>query len=158
MGVQVFGNQAGANGHEKTMSQFRSSNTTNGNGLLNHFEGKDVDAVRPPYDPKSPDNQWPLMVHHPAKGELTVGKTTLGAPNENAKREIVKQNLADLDAAFKAGYRKEYYVKPQIAVLSPEVEKAESLKREMELRGQNVALQDQLNKLQAAFEASQKTA
>ena len=153
MAVQSYNPNFGKNGHAMSMKSFLQAHINDMATLLNLAEGKEAEAPRPFYDPNHPDNQWPTMLHHPEKGELTVGTSlvgvqdTPGAPSRRAA--ITKANEKLVADALANGYRKEPYAKPQIHVADPAAEKAE-LKRKMdEQQGQITVLMDKLNKLQA---------
>ena len=153
MSVEVLGVQGETDGYGDSMEAFRSSHTNNSNILLNLLEGKKKNAIRPPYDPSHPDNQWPVMVYHPEKGEKVVGQSLKGL--EGKLRNAAESDNQDaLTALLKSGWRNEPYPKPQIAVLDPATEKAASLAREGEMRGQIVALTDLVQKLVASQAAA----
>ena len=149
MGVEVLGTAQEIDGHGDSMEVFRTANNANANMLLNVSEGKKKNAPRPAYDPRHPDNQWPKAVYHPASGMLTVGKSLLGVKDLDIRKKITQENEKAHAEALKAGHRSEPYVKPQIAVLDPAIEKAEALRRETEMRGQITALTDMVAKLMA---------
>lgn len=165
MGIQVTSTEFGVNGHADAMAKFRSAHLENSEQLLKYSElvtaGKPVSPAalrepRPAYDPTHPDNQWPLMVHHPVKGEKTIGTTLKGVDDQKQRITIQKNNDAALAQAIQEGYRKEPYPKPQITVLDPAAEKLAAQKRADELAGQNASLQDALNKLTARMELMEK--
>ena len=135
MAVQAFGEQFAGNGHEESFAAFKSSHEANSTALLNLAEGKKTTEPRPPFDPNSPDNAWPLMVHHAAKGELTVGKNLKGVEDPRTRKDITQANEAALAVALKSGYRREPYIKPQVPVLDPAAEKAALLRRIQEQDG-----------------------
>jgi hypothetical protein len=147
MPVQAFGQQFSGDGHGDALAAFVASHEVNSVGLLNLSEGKKTTDPRPPYDPTHPDNQWPVMLHHQALGELTVGKSLKGVTIAAERKRIVAENTAAVDAAIERGYRHEPYIKPQVMVLSPEQEKLALLKRNQDLEGQINAQADQLRKL-----------
>lgn len=82
---------------------------------------------------------YPTIVYKAGK-ELVVGK---GGP-ENLKADQAAEKLA-LDG----GWRKEPYLKPQIAVLDAQTEKKEMLERNNVLQTQLIALSDQIRQMQA---------
>lgn len=150
MGVDVLGIAGEVDGYGDSMEAFRTAHASTANQLLNLAEGKKKNAPRAAYDPDHPDNQWPIMVYHPEKGELTVGKSVVGLDG-NRRREVTVANQKALDQALtKDGYRKEPYLKPQIAVHDPAVEKAALQARIQEQDGKIVALSDLVQKLIAS--------
>jgi hypothetical protein len=157
MAVQAYDKDFGKDGYAENMMQFRQSHEQNTAGLLNVSEGKKVGAPRAPYDPNHPDNQWPVMVHHPVKGELTVGENLLGMPNmterdKKARQFRIQENEKALSAALGSGYRREPYAKPIIAMMDPVTEKANLAKDLAEKDGLIKAQNDQLAKLSARLE------
>ncbi len=89
------------------------------------------------------------MVYHPEKGGLSVGKSLVGLMG-GARAEAERENKAALAQSAKNGYRAEPYLKPQIVVLDPALEKAELKRKNDELQGQITALTDLVNKALAA--------
>jgi hypothetical protein len=154
MAVQSYNPNFGRNGHAASMRKFMEAHVADTASLLNLAEGKEVDATRPPYDPSHPDNQWPIMLHHPEKGELTVGASLVGVqdtPGQPSKRAAIQKGNEKLVAdAIARGYRKEPYAKPQIAVLDPAAEKLELKRKLDEQQGQITMLLDRINKGEAA--------
>lgn len=150
MAVQVHDQGFGINGHQKSLAIARRAHIENSNALINHAEGKDVDTPRPVYDPDDPDNQWPVMVHHPSNGEKTIGVTLKGVEDTMARSRITAANKKALTEALAAGYRAEPYIKPQVAVLDPATEKAELLRKNNEMQGQLNTLHDLVSKLTVA--------
>lgn len=156
MAVQAFGEQMQGNGLEQSMEAFNEAHEKNSRSLLNLAEGRKATASRPMYDPSHPDNLWPVMLHHPGKGELTVGRTLKGVNDTSERAAITKANLKAKAEALSDGYRLEPYVKPQVAVLDPAAEKAQLLKRNQELEGHITQLNDQFAKLVARLDAKDK--
>lgn len=152
MAVEVLG-QTEVNGHGDSMDAFRQAHEANSRALINLLEHRAKNAPLPAYDPKHPDNSWPVMVYHPAKGELTVGKNLKGVEDPAARQRITRENKAKYDAAIADGYRDEPYLKPQIAVLDPASEKKALLDRNQELEGKIAVLTDQFAKLMARIDA-----
>ena len=153
MPVQAFGQQFSGNGFEDAIAAHVASHEQNSNALLNLGEGKKTTDPRPPYNPDHPDNAWPLMLHHAAKGELTVGTSLKGVTDPAERKRIHAENTAAVDAAIKQGYRYEPYPKLQIQVLDPVVEKAALMQKNKDLEGQLRAQADVTNKLMARLEA-----
>lgn len=153
MAVQAFDKNFGIDGHSKSLKQFRRAHEDNSGALINLAEGLDTDAPRPAYDPANPDNQWPLMVHHPAKGELTIGTNLKGVSDPKERDRIMRSSNKALDGALASGYRLEPYVKPQTAALSTAEQLHASLKREEDLKGTLAVLFDRQEKLQASIDA-----
>lgn len=151
MGVEVIGVAGEVDGYGDSMEAFRTGHATNANILLNLAEGKKKNAPREPYVPDHPDNQWPVMVYHPAKGEKVIGVNLLGL-NGTTRKQAEADNKTALAQSVKDGYRAQPYIKPQIAVLDPAVEKAAMLAKNQELEGKIVAQADDLAKLRAAFD------
>jgi hypothetical protein len=143
------------NGYGDAMDAFRASHEQNSRQLVNLANGRKKNAVIPSYDPDHPDNQWPLMVYHPEKGELAVGRNLVGLVGI-VRADAEKTNKAQLADALKSGYRKEPYLKPQVVVLDPAVEKAAMLAKQNELQGVIVSQNDVLQKLMARLEALEK--
>lgn len=156
MGVQVLGERIGENGHEDSYAAFLDSHVANTNALLNLAEDKPKNAARPPYNPSHPDNQWPLMVHHAAKGELTIGQTLKGLIDPGERKRLQGLNEVAKKEALAMGYRLEPYVKPQVAVLDPAIEKAALQKRVQEQDGQVASLTDTLTKALARLDELEK--
>lgn len=140
MGVEVLGVPNEGNGHGDSMDAFRDSHLANSKILVNLANGRKKNAVTPPYDPEHPDNKWPLMIYHPAKGELVV------------------KNQEGLDEALQNGYRTAPYLKPQVAVLDPAAEKKAMLEKNQELEGLIIAQNDRLERMEAAFKAATEPA
>lgn len=153
MAVQALGKTFGQDGHKKTVAETWRAHVTNSNALLNLTEGKDAEEPREPYYRGHPDNQWPVMVYHPAKGELTIGKNLKGVTKQDERVAIIKQNQQDLKDALAGGYRKEPYPVVKALVMDPATEKAAALAREQELRGQNTMLADLVTKLSTRLDA-----
>ncbi len=152
MAVQVLGIGEEVDGYGDSMEEFRKTHEANTAVLLNLTEGKKKNEPRPAYDPLHRDNQWPVMVYHPEKGEKVVGKSLKGVVETKDKDAIERANNAALQDAKKQGYRSEPYPKPQIAVLSPEAEKKAQADENARLKGQLVAMEDRFNKLIAKLE------
>ncbi len=98
------------------------------------------DEEREVYDPKAEKNQWPKMLYH-ADG-----------------RDALAFGLNDIKDLESKGYRREPYLKPQVAVLDPATEKKVLLERltQMEAdRNQNadiaVRAMQRLEELEARF-------
>jgi hypothetical protein len=155
MAVQVSGAGYERDGYKESMTKFRQAHINNTNALINIAAGRDPEEELPPYDPDHPDNKWPKMIFHPSKGELTIGKSLVGLTGTR-RRETEKENQDTLEAALNVGYRTTPYVKPQIAVLDPAVEKAALMKRNQELEGMITQQADALSQLKAAVEKLQQ--
>lgn len=155
MSVETIGMGGETNGYGDSMDAFRSAHEQNTRALLNLAAKRPKNAPIPPYNPSHPDNQWPVMVFHPEKGELTVGKNLTGLTGV-VRKDVETTNKADLAMALKMGYRDEPYQKPQITLLDPAVEKAAMLAKHRELEGTIVAQQDYMSKLEARLAALEK--
>jgi len=153
MAVQAFEQNFGIDGHEQSVETFRNAHHGNTAALVNLMEGKKTNAPRPVYDPDHQDNQWPVMVHHAAKGELTVGRSLKGVEDARLRAQIVKDNESALATTLKTGYRAEPYIKPQVAVHDPATEKAALIKRNQELEGQVTAQGDALARMDERLKA-----
>lgn len=158
MSVQAFGEQFDGNGFDKSWEAHVTSHVQNSNALLNLAEGKKMSTLRPFYDPSHPDNQWPLMLHHPAKGELAVGTNLKGVSEPLTRQRIQRENEAAVKGALAGGYRREPYLKPQVAVMDPAAEKQALLRRNQELEGQLATTNDMLQKLSARLDAMEQGA
>jgi hypothetical protein len=151
MAVETIGITGETDGFGDSKEAFLNAHHSNSNALLNLADGKKKNAPRPVHDPEHPDNQWPKMVYHPEKGNLTVG-TNLKGLSGVLRKEAEKNNETALANAVKSGYRSDPYLKPQIAVLDPATEKAALQAKNQELEGKLVAQADQLARLQAAVD------
>ena len=136
--ITVSGMPRTMGGQKESISAFRKHWIDVGNALLNVSgidtatgEPTDKDEPRMPYVYQP----FPKMVFHAEKGELTV------------------ENQFELDEALRQKYRLEPYLKPQVAVQDPRVEKAELQKKLSEQSGQNTALADALQKALARIDA-----
>lgn len=151
MSVEVLGVAGDVDGYGDSMAAFRDSHEQNTRVLLNLAAGRKKNAPLPAFNPQHPDNAWPVMVYHPERGEKTIGVNLLGlvgGPRQQAERD----NKAALAQAQKDGYRAEPYVKPQIVVLDPALEKAAMKATNDALQGQIIAQADELAKLRSAVE------
>src|SRR6185312_9959055 len=92
MGVEVIGVGGEINGHGDSIDAFRQANEGNARALLNVAEGKKKNDPRPIYNPDHPDNAWPLMVYHPEKGELIVGKSLAGVSDARLRKQLDADN------------------------------------------------------------------
>lgn len=153
MAVTSFGELFQGNGTDESLQATFRAHRENTDALLNLSEGKKTTAFREPYDPTHPDNQWPRMVHHPVKGELTLGKNLKGVTDARVRSQIEKSNKEELAKALASGYRLEPYVKPPVPLADPATEKLALLKRNEELAGQLNEQNDRQIKLLARFEA-----
>lgn len=157
MAVTSYGEINDGRGHQKSHAAFKKAHEENTNALINLAEGKPGDEARPVYDPQHPDNHWPIMLHHHERGELTIGRTLKGITDPALRREVLEDNHQAKKNAIKVmGYRSEPYVKPQIAVLDPAVEKAALQKQLAEQQGQIVALSDMVSKLLAGQQSAKQ--
>lgn len=154
MAVTSYGQTNDGRGHQKSHAAFKKAHEENTTALLNLADGLPEDAARPPYDPTHVDNQWPVMLHHATYGELTVGQTLKGKTEPAIRRQIMEDNHAAKKAALKQGYRSEPYLKPQIVVLDPAVEKAALIRERDDMKGQINALHDMLAKLMQSQSAT----
>jgi hypothetical protein len=68
------------------------------------------------------------------------------------RKEAETANKAALTQAQREGFRLESYLKPQIAVLDPALEKAALIAKNAEFEGKIVAQADELLKLREAVE------
>ena len=165
MGVEVIGVVGETNGYGDSMDAFREAHNGNSRILVNLMNGRKKNDFTPPYDPRHPDNQWPKMMYHPAKGELIVGKAliyfepgpfgsriqfSLGG---ETRKQTEEDNLEAVKEAQINGYRAEPYLKPQIAVLDPAVEKAALLAKNQELEGKVTAANDLIQRMEARLSA-----
>ena len=148
MSVQIIDEHFGVNGHAKSIAAFRNAHIQNSEGILNAAEGLPVDTPRPEYDPGDHDNHWPIMLHHPEKGELSVGVNLKGLPDVQ-KAAAHKANHAAKAAALAAGYREEPYAKPQVAVMDPAAAEKRYQEDMARLQGQLTAQNDLIAKLLA---------
>lgn len=153
MGVHAPNEQMGADGLGESLAAHVESHESNTKQLLNLAEGKKKTDPRPFYNPDHPDNAWPVMLHHPGKSELTVGRTLKGVTSAAERAQVTKFNEKAKADALASGYRHEPYLKPQIAVLDPATEKAAMQKQNEDLRGQLAVLQDAVTKLVASQES-----
>jgi len=151
MAVEVIGVPGESNGYGDSMDAFRNAHRDNSRIILNLAQGRKKNDPAPAFDPAHPDNAWPLMIYHPEFGEKVIGQH-LNHLDKSVRMHLEGQNKAELAAALKAGWRKEPYVKPQIAVLDPAVEKAAMKAKNDELEGKIVAQADELSKLRQAVE------
>lgn len=158
MGVQAYGEQMDGQGHERSMAAFVESHESNSKALINLANGRKQNAPTPPYDPTHPDNKWPMMVHHPAKGEKPIGTNLKGVTDVSQRVAITKANEADLKEHLATGWRKDPYVKPQITVLDAATEKAALVERNRQLEGGLVAANDLIVKMEARLAALEKGA
>lgn len=143
------------NGFEDTYSAHIMAHEENSRILLNLTNGRPKNTPKPHYNPNAPENRWPVMVHHPAHGERTVGKSTLGLHKEAASR-IVEANESELKMALASGYRLEPYLKPQVVILSPEVEKQKLIDQNKELEGKFATVLDIARKQQEQLNLMEK--
>ena len=146
MAVQVIDQNFGVDGHAQSMKDFRRAHNENSVGILNANEKLPVDLPRPVYDPKHPDNQWPVMMHHPEKGELAVGKNLKGILDDDQRKKVTAGNEKAKVDAMKSGYRAEPYPAPQVALMDPASEKKHQQDEMNKMRGQLTAMQDLLAK------------
>lgn len=158
MGVQEINAEFGKDGHGDAIADFKRGHEENSAGLLNVLEGKKARAPRPPYDPNHPDNKWPIMVHHASKGELTVGTNLKGVTLPSERERITAENEKALAEALAVGYRRQPFVKPQIAIADPATEKALLVKKIAELEGQNALLSERFQQLMDRLDADAKAA
>ena len=121
-------------GLKESMAVFTKHHKEVGDALLNisgigTVDGQmaDKDEPRLLYNPN--DHRWPTRVHHSDGREQDVA------------------DKAELDAAVKAGFRREPYRKPQVHVADPATEKKALMDQLADQRQQNVVLTDQLTKL-----------
>lgn len=147
MAVEQLGVIDDGLGFEKSHEAFRESHETNTRHLLNIAEGKKQTAPRAPFDPDHADAQWPVMVYHAAGKEKVIGASTAGLDPRSAKN-ATDDNKAAMALALKDGFRKEPYLKPQIAVLDPAAEKQALKDANERLQGQITAQADAMAKLQ----------
>lgn len=139
MGVEQLGVPNEGRGYEDSIEAFKMSHEQNSRQILNIAEGRKKTDPRPAYDPNHPDNRWPLQVHR-ADGTKDVGVTLLGVTIPSERHRITEENQQALKQAIADGYRREPFIKPQVAVLHPDAEKAA-------LKATNENLQAQLNAL-----------
>lgn len=151
MAVEVLGVPGESNGYGDSMDAFRNAHRDNSRIILNLAAGRGKNDHAPAHDPTHPDNQWPVMVYHPEKGEKTIGVNLLGLKGA-ARKEAEQANEAALTLAVKLGFRSDPYLKPQIAVLDPAVEKAAIIAKNHELEGKIVAQADDISKLRILVE------
>lgn len=144
--VIVSGRSREAGGLKESLARFTQHQKVCSDAVLNISDigipdndpqfpnGRDENDPRPEYD--SAKNQWPRMIYHAQHGELIV------------------HSEAELKEAKRQQYRDEPFPKPQIEVLSPEIEKKKLKDENDQLRGQMARLEDKLNKLMEAQETS----
>ena len=154
MAVEQIGSVGEINGHADAMDAFRAAHELNSRQLVAIGMGLKKNAVIPAYDPEHEDNDFPVMLYHPEKGERIIGKSAKGLGDPKARAALARENADLVLAAKKLGYREEPYVKPQIAILPPEVEKKALQDKLSGLEGQNTLLLDMLTKLQARLDAA----
>lgn len=153
--VEILGNGGEINGYGDSMEAFRNAERLNANALLNHMERKPKNAFRPEYDPRHPDNQWPVMLYHPEHGEKVIGinlKGLSGLMREDAE----KRNKQAMKDTLAAGYRTEQYMKPRVVMLDPAAEKEALIARNKELEGKIVVLTDMFSKLMTRLDSVEK--
>lgn len=158
MAVEVLGGQGEVDGYGDSMQAFRSANENNAKVLLNLAEGKtgkNRHEPRPVHDHAHPDNQWPVLMYSPT-GDRLVGKSLKGIDDTITRGAITKANKEAAEQAKKDGFRMEPYVKPQIAVLDPAVEKAALQAKINELQGALVSAADSQDKLDKRLAALEK--
>jgi hypothetical protein len=156
MAVQALGATMDGKGFEKSHAAFVRSHRENTDALLNLAEGKSEEQPRPIYDPSHPDNHWPIMLHHPEKGELTIGTTLKGVADIAERRALLEANGKAKKEALAAGYRTQPYLKPQVVVLDPAVEKAALIAQNQQMQGALVSMQDMVAKLMAEMSSLKK--
>ncbi len=156
MAVEILGNGGEVNGYGDSMEAFRNADRMNANALLNHMERKPKNAFRPEYDPRHPDNQWPVMLYHAEHGEKVVGVNLKGLEGfmredaEKRNKEALKKMLSD-------EWQYEQFMKPRVAVLDPAIEKAALIARAQHAEGQVVALNHAFIKLEERLNSLEKT-
>ncbi len=153
------------NGYADSHADFVAAHELNTRALLNLADAEAQKAAgvpvtikkndpRPAYDPAHSDNHWPLMIHHAQKGEKVIGKSLKGLAGRS-RLEQEQSNKKELEAHLdpKAGWRREPFPKPQVAVLDPATEKAHMLERNRMLEGLIVQQNDLVQKLSARLDA-----
>ncbi len=140
--VSVAGIQKdGMGGLKESIGAFRKHHQEVGDALLNISgigtatgDSVDKDEPRPEYKHQN----FPRMLYHASRGERMV---------DDAEEQRI---------AIEEGYRKDHYLKPQVAVNDPQVEKKELLDRNRELGGQVTILSEVIEKLEARLTAMEK--
>ncbi len=155
MAVEILGNGGEIDGYGDSMEAFRNAERMNANALLNHMEHKKKNAFRPEYDPRHPDNQWPVMLYHAENGEKVCGANLKGLSGL-IREDTEKRNKAEMKFMQSSGWRTEPYLKPRVVVLDPAVEKEALIARNKELEGKIVALNDQFSKIMARIDSVEK--
>lgn len=155
MSVQVLGLPGEIDGYADSMDEFRRAHDTNTTGILRVMLKLGKRDPLPVYN--RADHDWPMMIYHPVKGELTIGRNLSGLQGKQ-RESIERENQELLKENLKIGYRREPYAKPQIAVLDPATEKMQLKRENDELRGHVVQMSDTLTRMQEAIERLQKGA
>ena len=114
--VTVMGDQPNVGDIDESLAVFRKHHQNVADVLLNLSEGKRKDDSRPSYEFQA----WPKMVYHADGGHAIVN-------DEKEMRELEKK-----------GYRKEPFLKAQVAELTPH-------EQSVALKAQNKALMEQVN-------------
>lgn len=132
--INVIGEVKDMGGLKESIAEFRKHHDEVAQALLNISgigteKGRVVDKNEP--RPEYEHQDYPRMVYHPVKGEEI-------ALYEKHEAQLVK-----------AGYRREPYPKPQVAVADPATEKKLLLDQNQELRGQISILTESFQQLQA---------
>lgn len=127
MPVQQLGIPDDGKGFEKSYEAFLNDHISSSNALLNISEGKPQTIARPPHNHAA--HQWPKLVY-------------------SSTSTLVVNNEAEFRRAEHQGYRLEPFIKPQVAILSPEVEKAALQAKIAERDGALANLSDQMLKMQ----------
>ncbi len=159
MSLEVTGLEGpnnGSTGHEDSMEIFVNDHIATDRKMQNFMKGVRLNTPIPPYDPKHPDNQWPVMIFHPVRQPEIIGVSLVGlkddkATGEKKRSEAIEDNEAALKSALArpGGWRREPYLKPDVRVLSPEEEKSQLLSKLDEKDAKLNALADAVQKLTA---------
>ena len=130
--VTVMGTPRAMPGLKGSLASFRKAEAERGDALLNIAGVGTIDGN--PCDPEDPRpayqrQEWPRMIYH-ADG-----------------REVIVNTTEEMKAKFDQGFRKEPYMRPQVAVLDPAAEKKlliDQLAEERALRAKSDELLKQL--------------
>lgn len=141
--VSVMGVMPEVGGLEDSQGIFRKWHKNVGDSLLNLAEGKKVNDEREAYR----FQPWPTMVYHADGRNLQIGKP-------DARKE---ENEKELKEALARGFRREPYLKPQVAVLDPRDEKAALIRELTDQRSQNAQMFDLITKLKAQVDSIEQT-
>lgn len=146
-------------GHIESMDAFVTDHLATARGMQNISEGRKMNAPLPPYDPKHPDNQWPVMIYHPTEQPMIIGRPVYKQYDKDGKeiflddkekKRILAQNDADLKAALAVkDWQTKPYLKPNVRLLTPDEERASLLKQIADQNTRLAALADTVQRMSA---------